>query len=160
LQFRYPRGQSRDSIAAGYARTLSGLSLHGAPPPPVASGPAPPAPPLVAPVTGATTVARVSYGRAVTPVVGTWMTAVDRGQLVLALPPAQRAAAPGALTSELVANGRRVMRFTPAIGLADTMYYAVGRFRLETTHAGRLTIRAWRVESQDTAVMRLTDSMV
>jgi hypothetical protein len=37
LQLRYPRGLPRDSIAAGYARTLAGLTLRGAPPATVAA---------------------------------------------------------------------------------------------------------------------------
>ncbi len=38
LQLRYPRGVERDSIAAGYRRTVAGLRLGGAGQPPVSAG--------------------------------------------------------------------------------------------------------------------------
>lgn len=42
LQFRYPRGVPRDSIAVGYRRVFDGLRIRGAPSP--SPGPAPPRP--------------------------------------------------------------------------------------------------------------------
>ena len=164
LQFRYPRGLPRDSIAAGYGRTLSGLSLRTGTG--VAGGVIPPAllpaGPLVR-VTNPTPVApaaRPRPRRTVTPVVGTWMAAVDRGQFVIDVPAAQRAVAPGLLTAELVADGRRIARFSPVFAEPDTSLYAIGRFRVESSRFGRLTIRAWRIESGATAATPVSDTLL
>lgn len=161
LQFRYPRGQPHDSVAAGYARTLRGLSLRGADAAPMpatmSSAPFATRPPPAAPASSA---ARGRPPRAVTPVVGTWMAAIDRGQFVIDVPAAQRAVAPGLLTAELVADGRRVVRFSPVFTEPDTSLYAVGRFRVETSRFGRLTIRAWRIESGASPATPVSDSLV
>lgn len=137
LQFRYPRGQPRDSIGAGYARALRGLRIRQT-------------------VSTAPTVSTASTASTVSP----WSVTVDRGQLVFDLPAAQRAIAPGSLTTEVVAGGRRTMRWSPTVGRADTALYAVGRFHAESRRVGRLTVRIWRSESSDASINRVSDAMV
>lgn len=158
IQFRYPRGLPRDSIAAGYARTFRGLSLRGA----ESAGVLPAGSPVVRTATAAppASPARPRPPHPITPVVGTWMAAVDRGQFVIDVPAAQRAVAAGLLTAELVADGRRVVRFSPVFAEADTSLYAIGRFRVESSRFGRLTIRAWRIESGATAATPVGDTLL
>jgi hypothetical protein len=134
LQFRYPRGQPRDSIAAGYARSLRGLRIR---PPAAPLSPLSPVSPL-----------------------SPWSVTVARGQILFDLPASLRAIAPGALTSEIVAAGRRMMRWSPTVGRADTALYAVGHFRAETRRVDRLTLRIWRSESADNSINRVNDTLI
>jgi hypothetical protein len=131
LQFRYPRGQPRDSIAAGYAWSLRGLRIRLPLSPPSPLSPVSP-----------------------------WSVSIARGQILFDLPSALRAIAPGALTSEIVAGGRRTMRWSSTVGRADTALYAVGHFRAETRRVGRLTVRIWRSESADTSINRVNDTII
>ena len=137
LQLRYPRGLPRDSIADGYARTLAGLRLGIA-----ADAPA---------------FSRAASG-SLSP--SSWTAAIERGQLVFETPQELRAVAPGSLTSELATSERRVTRYSPVIGSADTSLYVVGRYRTETRRVGRLLIRIWRQTSPDSSVPRVTDSLI
>lgn len=134
LQFRYPRGQPRDSISAGYLRSLEGLRIRS-------PGAAPRA------------VARAAMAP-------TWDLAIEHGLVFFDLPQDFQAIAPGRLSSELTAQGRRLMRWSPLIGGPDTSLYAVGRFRPETRRVGRLTVRIWRNLSTDTTLTRVTDDMI
>jgi hypothetical protein len=135
LQFRYPRGQPRDSIAAGYARALRGLRIRP-------------------------TVSTASTVSTVLPTASPWSVTIDRGQILFDLPSNLRAIAPGALTSEALGAGRRAMRWSPTIGRADTSLYAVGRFHVESRRMGRLTVRIWRSESADASINRVSDELV
>jgi hypothetical protein len=137
LQFRYPRGQPRDSISAGYLRSLASLAIRARPPS------APSAPPA----------------RAASPV-SAWSVALERDRVLFDLPAEYQAVAPGWLSSEVTSQGRRLMRWTPLIGGADTALYAIGRFRLEPRRIGRLTLRAWRSLSTDSSLTRVTDDML
>jgi len=145
LQFRYPRGQPRDSIAAGYARALRGFRIRS-----TASTDLPVSTVRPSDRPAATLTSRPSP----------WSVTLDRGLILFNLPAAQRAIAPGALTSELVAAGRRTMRWSPTVGAADTALYAVGHFHAELRRAGRLTIRIWRSESADVSINRATDALI
>lgn len=132
LQFRYPRGQPRDSISAGYLRSLEGLRVR----------------------------VPVRPARTATASTSPWSVAIDRGLLLFDLPQEYQAVAPGWLSSEVVAQGRRAMRWTPLIGEPDTTVYAVGQFRLESRRAGRLTFRVWRNVSTDSSVTRVSDDVL
>jgi hypothetical protein len=124
LQFRYPRGLPRDSINAGYLRSLAGLTLRGA-----AAQP--------------------------------WTMSVQRDYLLFDLPEDEQAIAPGWLSSEVQANGRRLMRWTSLVGAPDsTTVFVVGRYRPETRRFGRLTIRVWRNLATDSMITRATDEML
>ena len=131
LQFRYPRGVRRDSIAAGYQRSLAGLRV--------------PAP------------ARVAVRRSTTPA---WDVSLEGRVLFFDLPEAFRAIAPGWISSEVIAQGRRQMRWTPFFGAPDTSLYAVGRYVLENRNAGRMTVRIWRNQGADSSYTRVTDELV
>ncbi len=130
LQFRYPRGQPRDSIAAGYLKSLAGLRVRAR--------------------------SRAPARRAEV----VWDVAIDRGLVFFDLPQEYRAIAPGWLSSEVTVGGRRMMRWTPTIGPPDTSLYAIGRFRSESRQVGRLTVRLWRNVSPDSALTHVTDDMI
>jgi hypothetical protein len=132
LQFRYPRGLPRDSIGAGYRRSLAGLRVR----------------------TPARVVAR---RQASSP---PWDVGIEGDVLFFDLPEAYRAIAPGRLSSEVVAQGRRLMRWSPFYGMPDTSLYSVGHYQLESRIAGRLTVKLWRNQSTDTAVTHVTDDMI
>ena len=110
LQLRYPRGLPRDSIAAGYERTIRGLRL-----------------------------------RSQEPVASTDPLApqIENGQIVFQVPAGMRAITAGELTAELLADGRRTMRYRPPVETARPLY-AVGRYTPEQMRRGRLTVRVWR----------------
>jgi len=131
LQFRYPRGLPRDSIGAGYQRSLAGLLVRGP--------------------------TRVAARRSAAPA---WDVAIEGKVLFFDLPEAFRAIAPGWLSSEVVAQGRRTMRWTPFYGVPDTSLYAVGHYVLENRTSGRLTIRLWRNQSDDSSFTAVTDDMI
>ncbi len=130
LQFRYPRGVRRDSISAGYQRSLNGLRIH--PPSRAIRRPTAPA----------------------------WDVALEGRVLFFDLPEAFRAIAPGWISSEVVAQGRRQMRWTPFFGEPDTSLYAVGHYISETRTVGRLTVKVWRNQSADTSFTRVTDDLI
>jgi len=156
LQFRYPRGVPRDSVAEGYAHSLRGLRLEPS------GGPAASSVPRGAPLTVAAAPRPVARPAAPPSAVlgpSEWTVVIDRGQVVFDLPEGMRAVSPGWLSSELVANRRRVMRYTPVIGGTDTTLYAVGRFRPEVRRVGRLTVRLWRVPP-DGSAMAASDSII
>ncbi len=134
LQFRYPRGLPRDSLAAGYLRSLTGFTVRAREREVVVASASPPA--------------------------SVWQLEVHGGLLLFDLPQEYQAIAPGWLSSEAITQGRRLMRWTPVIGGPDTSLYAVGRFNSETRRAGRLSFRIWRNLSADTGVTHATDAML
>ena len=139
LQLRYPRGVPRDSIDAGYRRVVEGMRIGARHLEAEARAPTPtPARPRVSP----------------------WLVEVERGQLRLDLPDAFDAVAPGTLSTNASSGGRRLMRWRPLIGEADTSLYAIGHYRRETRRVGRLTVHIWREISGDTIPVRVTDSLV
>ena len=132
LQFRYPRGLPRDSLAAGYLRSLAGFRLTG----------------------DASPSARVSRA-AERPAV-----AIESNLAMIEVPDSLQVAAPGALISDLVSAGRRQTRWKAFVGPPDTSVYALGHFRADVRRMGRLTIRVWRNASTDSALARVTDDML
>ncbi|MFI5280960.1 MAG: hypothetical protein ACHQU1_10715 [Gemmatimonadales bacterium] len=128
LQLRYPRGVERDSVAAGYRRTVEGLRLGGA--------------------------------AGLAPTSAAWQESLESGQQVFDLPEDMRAIAPGTLTADASSRGRRIMRWRPLLGEADTTLFAVGRYHMDERRVGRLTLRIWRADTEDTLVVRATDTVV
>ena len=131
LQFRYPRGIDRDSLAAGYLRSLAGFQL-----------------------TGSNRPAVILPARALV------QAAISGGSAVFDAPDSLDVIASGLLSSSLASQGRRQTRFRALVGDPDTSLYAVGHYRADVRRAGRLTIRIWRNASRDTAIARVTDSIL
>jgi hypothetical protein len=131
LQFRYPRGLPRDSVAAGYERSLAGLLIRSASP-----------------------------RGAVAATLAAWSLERSEDGLRFELPDSLRAVAPGTLTAEAVAGGRRRMRWTWEFEPPDSALYAVGSFRVETQRLGRLTVRGWRLPAHDSGAVRVTGAVL
>lgn len=136
LQFRYPSGTRRDSLGAGYHRSLEGLAIGGR---------------------GA---ADAVTAEAPAPARSSWTTTIDRNAVVFDLPRDAQAIAPGWLSSEIVGTERRLMRWNALVGAPDTVLYAVGQFHVEPRRFGNLTLRVWRNDAPDSAVTRATDRML
>jgi hypothetical protein len=128
LQLRYPRGVERDSVAAGYRRTVEGLRLGGA--------------------------------AGLAPTSAAWQERFENGQLAFDLPEDLRAIAPGTLTADASSRGRRIMRWRPLLGDADTTLFAVGRYHVDERRVGRLTLRIWRADTDDRLTARAADTVV
>jgi hypothetical protein len=133
LQFRLPRGEPRDTMAAGYLRVVNGLDLRwGRAPAAAATG----APRPVVPVAHA-----------------------DEGALVMELPKSLMVVAPGILTSQSVSGGRRLVRWTKdAAGQPDSLAQ-VGRYIRDDVQLGRLRVSVWRLPPDDSAA-RVTPALI
>lgn len=84
---------------------------------------------------------------------------MDGGQYVFEVPLGMTAITAGTMTAELVAGGRRTMRFRPPVEDARPVY-AVGRYRMEERQAGRLGLILWRSLDSSLAVTRVSDAAI
>lgn len=133
LQFRLPRGQPRDTVSAGYQRVVEGLDLRR---PGTRSAPAAPPLPAAAEI------------------------AIVDGQLVVELPETLMAVGPGALTSQAVGGGRRLVRWSPDAPGQPPSIVTVGRYVSEERTVGRLRLAIWRLPPDDSTAARVTDDVV
>ncbi len=130
LQLRIPRGEPRDTVAAGYQRVVSGLDLGWR--------------------DGATRTGAATPGSEGPEI------AIEVGRYVVTLPESLIAVGPGLLTSQAVADGRRVMTWTTDAPGQPASFVTVGRYRRDEVAVGRLRLVVWRLPADDANAARVT----